>query len=73
MSLAIATTLIASSKRRRQVGGVNKSKAIKAFRSLRAYYNTGEPDSRSSRSEGDSPPKLLRKKRQITYSREKKL
>jgi hypothetical protein len=53
MSPAVATAIIAGSKRRRQVGGANKSKAIKAFRSSRAYYNVGEPDSRSSGSEED--------------------
>lgn len=63
MSAAVATALISSSKRRRQVGGVNEAEAIKAFNSSRAYYEASEPDSRSSGSEGDGPPKLLRKKR----------
>jgi hypothetical protein len=75
MSAAIATALISGSKRRRQVGGVNEAEAIEAFRNSRAHFDTREPDSRStsSGSEGDSPPKLSRKKRRIAYSREKKL
>jgi hypothetical protein len=75
MSAAVATALISGSKRRRQVGGVNEAEAIEAFRSSRAHFDAGEPDSGSgsSGSEGDGPPKLSRKKRRIAYSREKKL
>src|SRR3984885_16043447 len=72
---AVSNALIYSSKRRRQVGGVNEAIAIKAFRSSRAHFNAGESDSRdtSSGSEGDGPLKLSRKRRRAKYSREKKL
>jgi hypothetical protein len=73
MSSAVSTALISGAKRRRQVGGVNEAEAIEAFRSSRAHYEAGESDSGSSGSEGDGSPKLLRKKRRIAYSREKKL
>jgi hypothetical protein len=73
MSTAASTALISGAKRCRQVGGVNEAEAIEAFRSSRAHYEAGEPNSRSSGSEGDGLPKLSRKKRRIAYSREKKL
>jgi hypothetical protein len=74
MSLAMSSALISKAKRRRQVNSINKSKAIKAFRSSRAHYNAGKPNSsKSFRFKGEGPPKMLRKKRYITYSREKKL
>ena len=59
------------------MGGVNEAKAIAAFRSSRAHFNAGEPDSSgsggSSGSEGDGPAKPSRKRRRNGYSREKKL
>jgi hypothetical protein len=74
MPAAVAAMLVASSKRRRRlVGGVNKAKAIKAFQRSRDHFKAGEPDSGDSGSDGDGPPEPSRKKRRITYSREKKL
>lgn len=73
MSAAVATAFISGSKRRRQVGSINEAKAIVAFQSSCDHFDVGEPDSRSSGSEGEGLPKLSRKKRQIVYSREKKL
>jgi hypothetical protein len=70
MSLATSSSLIQSSKRRRQVGGINKAEAIKAFKSSRAHFDAGEPD--LDRSSGDKA-RPSRKKRRITYLREKKL
>jgi hypothetical protein len=75
LPIAVSNALIYSSKRRRQVGGVNEATAIEAFRSLRTHFNASESDSgdASSGSEGDGPPKLSRKRRRAKYSREKKL
>jgi hypothetical protein len=72
-SAAVAPALVSGSKRRRLVGGINEAEAIVAFQSSRDYFDVGEPDSGSSRSEGEGPPKLSRKKRRIAYSREKNL
>jgi len=46
--IAISNALIYSSKRRRQVSGVNEAIAIEAFRSSRAHFNTSELDSRDA-------------------------
>jgi len=73
MPAVVATALISGSKRRRQVGGINEAEAIAAFQSSRDHFDAGEPDSGSSGSEGEGPPKPSRKKRRIAYSREKKL
>ena len=63
-----------SVKRRPVVSGINKAKAITTFQRLRDHFKASEPDSsNSSGSEGDSLPQPLRKKRRITYLREKKL
>ena len=75
ISTAKQHTLIYSAKRRRQVSGINKAKAIEAFKRSRDHFTTSEPNSgdESSRSEGNSPPILSRKRRRAIYSREKKL
>jgi hypothetical protein len=63
-----------SAKRCRQVGGVNKADAIKAFRSSRAYFKAGERDLGSEDSaDPDILAQPLRKRRRAAYSREKKL
>jgi hypothetical protein len=43
-----AAVLIHGARRRRKVGGVNEAEVIEAFRSSRAHYNAGEPDSNDS-------------------------
>jgi len=74
MSLAVSSALISRAKRQCQVSSINKSDAIKAFRSSQAHYNASKPDSsKSSRFEGEGPLKISKKKCYIAYSREKKL
>ena len=77
LSIALASALTFTSKRRRLVGSVNEAEAIAAFYSLRAHFNAREPNSssskRSSSSERDSLAKPSRKRRRNSYFREKKL
>jgi hypothetical protein len=75
LSTSVATALVSGSKRRRRlIGGINEAEAIAAFKSSRAHFDIGEPDSSgSSGSEDGDLYKVSKKKRRIAYSREKKL
>jgi hypothetical protein len=69
-----AAVLIHGARRQRKVGGVNEAEVIKVFRSSRAYYNAGEPDSDDSQSSDNNGDKGHHKKKtRQSYSRKKKL
>ena len=67
---AASSALINGARRRRKVGGINEANVIEAFRSSRAHYDAGEPDSDT---DSDDDLGLKKKQRRIGYSREKKL
>jgi len=77
LSIASASALTFTLKRRRLVGSVNKAEAIAAFCSLRAHFNARELDSSSSGGssslKGDGLAKPSRKRRRNSYFKEKKL